>query len=64
MWISVKSMFIYNPPHKIKNPIILHIIIPLLSLFALFILGRTKVIEAIVTVLYKQCHMVLGFQHT
>ena len=34
------------------------------NLFALFIFGRTKVIEIIVTVVYKQGHLVLGFQHT
>ena len=34
-------------------------------LFALYIFGRTNVIETIATVVsYKQGHLVLGFQHT
>ena len=32
-------------------------------LFALYIFVRTKVIETIVTVVYKQGHLVFGFQH-
>ena len=33
-------------------------------LFAVRIFGKTKVIETILTVVYKQGHLVLGFQHT
>ena len=59
MWISVRGMFIYNPQIKSKAHILVHN-----PLFALFIFRGTKVIETIVTVVYKQGHLVLGFQHT
>ena len=59
-WISVRGMFIYNLPYKIKNP---HILTHN-PLFALFIFGRTKLLETIVTTVYKQGHLVLGFQHS
>ena len=32
-----------------------------MNLFAIHIFGKTKVIETIVTVVYKQGHLVLGF---
>ena len=63
MWISVKGMFMYNSPYKIKNPI-MTIILVHNPLFTLYIFGRTKVMETIVTVLHKQGHLVLGFQYT
>ena len=58
-WISVRGMFIYNPHIKSKSHNLAHN-----PLFPLYIFRRTKVIESIVTVVYKQGHLVLGFQHT
>ena len=55
-WISAKHMFIYNPSNNrlLEQDL----------WFALYIFERTKVIETIVIVVYKQDHLVLGFQHT
>ena len=52
-------MFIYNPHIKSKIYILAHN-----PLSALFMFGGTEVIETIVTVVDKQGHLVLGFQHT
>ena len=57
--VGVKGKFIYDPPYEIKNPIMViswHITPCSLHIF----FGR-KVIVAIVTVVYKQGHLVVGF---
>ena len=60
MWISVIEVCSYITPHvESKIHILAHN-----PLFALFIFGGTQVIETIVTVVYKQGHLVLGFQPT
>ena len=48
-------MSIYNPHIKTKSHILL--------LIPVCIFGRTKIIETIVTVVYKR-HLALGFHHT
>jgi len=52
-------MFIYNLHINSKSHILRHNL-----LFTVHIFRKTKVIETIVTVVYKQGHLVLGFQHT
>ena len=57
-------MFIYKPPYKIKNPIMAIFWHITLCLLYLFLEEPHPYIETIVTAVYKQGHLVLGFKHT